>query len=78
MKLLIIFLIRWRLGLKKYEGFRFTNQKSTAVYYFTRERLIKYWHGAHYFSGVSLNWLLSDECEIEKVREPLWNTQKIL
>ena len=67
MKRLIIFLIRRRLGLKKYQHFRFTNQKSNAIYYFTSENLIKSWHNTEYLSGVSLNWLLNNDCEIEKL-----------
>ena len=67
MKRLIIFFIRWRLGLKKYQHFRFTNQKSNAIYYFTSEHLIKSWHNTEYLSGVSLNWLLNEDCEIEKL-----------
>ena len=68
MKRLIIFLIRWRLGLKKYQHFRFTNQNSKkAFYYFTSENLIKSWHNTEYLSGVSLNWLLNNDCEIEKL-----------
>lgn len=69
MKRLILYLIRKRLGLEKYEHFRFTNQKSNAIYYFTSEHLIKYYHGNCYFSGVSLNWILSEQCEIEKVHD---------
>ena len=67
MKCLIIFLVRKRLGLGLCEEFRFTNQKSDAVYWFTKEKLFKYWNGHVEPSGVSLNWLLDDECEIERV-----------
>ena len=70
MKRLIIFLVRRRLGLKKEQEFRFTNQKTKAIYYFTNEGLIK---TEHYLSGditcqsgVSLNWLLNDKCKIVK------------
>ena len=71
MKRLIIFLIRKRLGLKKFEAFRFTNQNNKeAVYHFTDIGLIKFYpnfpHLSPVKSGVSLNWLLSDECEIER------------
>ena len=39
---LIIFLIRKKLGLKKYEHFRFTNQKDKQnYYYFTETSIIK-------------------------------------
>ena len=67
MKRLIIFLIRKRLGLELCEHFRFRNQKSDAVYWFTKDKLLKSWYGYVMPSGVSLNWLLDDECEIEKV-----------
>lgn len=40
MKRLILFLIRRRLGLKKYEPFQFNNQKSDAVYYFTEDGIM--------------------------------------
>lgn len=68
-KRLIIFLIRKRLKIGKYEEFQFTNQKSSAVYFFTETQVIKYWHGVMEPSRVSLNWLLDDECEIVKVEE---------
>ena len=68
MKRLILFLVRKRLGLKKYEEFQFVNQKSNAVYYFTEDALIKDWHQTIDKSGVSLNWLLDDECKIEKIK----------
>jgi hypothetical protein len=63
----VIFLIRKKLGLKKYENFKFVNQKSDAVYYFTESAVMKRWHGQTVLSGVSVNWLLDDECVIEKV-----------
>ena len=55
------------MGLKKREKFKFVNQKSDAVYYFTDEYLMKCWHGQTMTSGVSVNWLLDDDCEIERV-----------
>jgi len=64
MQRLIIFLVRRRLGLKKYELFRFTNQKSNAVYYFTNDRVMKLWNGYCEPSGVGINWLLDPECKI--------------
>lgn len=66
MKRIIIFLIRRRLGLKYCEKFRFTNQKTSNYYYFTKDKVIKIEHGVHIPSSVSLNWLLDDECEIVK------------
>lgn len=71
MRRLIIFLIRKRLGLKTYEKFQFANQKSPVdVYYFTETEIRKLEIGRNMIlSSVSLNWLLSDECEIVKVRD---------
>lgn len=67
MRKFIIFLVRKNLGLKKFENFRFVNQKSDAVYYFTESNVMKRYNGYTSLSSVSLNWLLDDECEIEKV-----------
>lgn len=79
MKKLIIALVRRKLGLKKGEKFRFVGQLSPYhYYYFTDETLIKvvvsgpskkklYKHLRP--SGVSLNYIISDECEIVKVVE---------
>lgn len=75
MQKLIIFLIRRRLGLRKYQYFRFKNQKSKDIYYFTQEYLIKQIvknnrtekHGT--LSGASLNWLLNPECKVAKLSE---------
>ena len=67
MKRFIIFLIRKRLGLKKNELFRFSNQLEQSVYYFTDTTLMKIKYGYVDKSGVSLNWLLDDECKIEKM-----------
>lgn len=64
MNRLIIFLIRRRLRLKKYEMFRFANQKSKAVYYFTETNVMKTHNEYTHPSRVSLNHLLSDECQI--------------
>ena len=71
-KKLIVFLIRKRLGLKKFEAFRFTNQHNKSEsYYFTDTALIKrftsFSHLEPDLAHVSLNWLLDDECEIERV-----------
>lgn len=71
MKRIIIFLIRRRLGIKKYENFRFKNQSSESdFYYFESERLmkvVKCKKSVATLSNVSLNWLLNDECEIIKL-----------
>ena len=68
MKRLIIFLIRKRLGLKKYQPFKFTNQKDACFYFFADDRLLKqvfYLRARVKRSNVSLNWLLNDKCKVE-------------
>lgn len=67
MRRIVIFLIRKKLGLRKYEKFKFVGQKSNAVYYFTESNVMKFWRGQTMLSGVSVNWLLDNECEIERV-----------
>ena len=72
MKRFIIFLVRKKLGLKKGEHFRFSNQLNPYnTYYFTDDAVMKHfgrWKGSDDVkSSVSLNWLLDDECEIVKV-----------
>ena len=68
MRWLIVFLIRKRLRLRKYQRFRFENQKSpTDCYFFTSRCLMKetaggYWH----YSRIGLNWLISDDCKITR------------
>ena len=68
---LVIFLIRRRLHLKKYQAFRFTNQQTDDVYCFTTYKLIKINMSQKSKiaredkSLVSLNWLLDDNCKIE-------------
>jgi hypothetical protein len=74
MKKLIIFLVRKRLGLKKGEHFRFSNQASKHnTYYFTEDAVMKSCPCGDfnhvYKSSVSLNWLLDDGCEIQRVEE---------
>ena len=69
---LIVFLIRRRLKLKKYQRFRFKNQNADNEYYFTEYGLIKIFETPGHMprrekSLVSLNWLLSDECEVEVI-----------
>lgn len=67
MRRLIIFLVRKRLGLCKYQRFRFPNQKSvTECYWFTEAAVMKKLaSGRIQESSVSLNWLLSDECVVD-------------
>ena len=67
MRRFILFLIRRRLGLKKYERFKFTNQRTNAEYYFTEANVMKTYNGWTQLSHVSVNWILDDECKIEKV-----------
>lgn len=70
MKKLIVFLVRKRLGLKKGEHFKFANQADKwNTYYFTDDAVMKHVPnlGCDHKSGVSLNWLLDDECEIVRV-----------
>lgn len=68
MQRLVIFLVRKKLKLKKYQLFRFKNQKSKFdVYYFTEVGVMKVHKSIITYSGVSLNWLLNHKCEIEKV-----------
>ncbi len=70
---LVLFLVRKKLGLKKYEHFKFANQQSETTYYAFDDTCI--WkivladHGIEYFqpSNVSLNYLLSTECEVVKL-----------
>ena len=62
-----MFLVRSKLGLKRYEIFRFEGQKSSAVYYFTEDKIIKSLNNKITQSGVSLNWLLNEDCKIEKM-----------
>lgn len=69
MRELILFLLRLKLGVKKYEPFVFTNQKSDCVYYFCGDVLLRRDNrtGDTRDCHASLNWLLSDECEIKRV-----------
>lgn len=71
MRKFILFLIRRRLGLKKYEGFRFVGQRSVSNWYFFGDEYV--WKvrcrigECMSLSNVSLNWLLSDKCKIKKI-----------
>lgn len=67
MKRIIIFLIRKRLKVKKFQGFKFKNQMREAEYYFTSHGLMKIVNGQIEESYLPLNWLLNDECEIELI-----------
>ena len=65
---IIIFLLCRKLGVKKFQPFRFVNQKSKTDYYmFNRNCLLKWVSIGDGFcrANVSLNWLLDDECEVK-------------
>ena len=70
---LIIFLIRSHLGLKELECFQFVNQYNKDDYYFFgKDRIWKVkWatstNPVTVTSSVSLNWLMDDKCEINKL-----------
>lgn len=63
-KKLILYLVRKKIGLKKGAWFKFVGQKSDDVYLFTDDGLYKVHNGEYQKSGVSLNWLIDDECKI--------------
>lgn len=67
---IIIKLIMYKLGLKKGECFQFANQHNPKCFYrFESGKLMKYFSVKNKCrSNVSLNFLLSDECEIVKVK----------
>jgi hypothetical protein len=61
--------MRKRLGVKLHQRFQFTNQKSKVnMYYFDSTGIVKedIENGSVHLSHVSFNFLLSDECAIEK------------
>ena len=64
---LIFFLVRRRFKMKIYEPFQFVGQKSNAIYFFTEDAVMKEWRGHVEKSGVSLNWLLDENCKITRV-----------
>ena len=72
-KVIVLFLIRKKLGLKKGEMFQFANQKEkTEWYYFGSSELVKEYYDSENnrtfvgHSNVSLYWLLDDRCKIIK------------
>lgn len=67
MQRLVLFLIRRKLHVRKYESFWFQNQKTSAVYWIDHRGVWKYWRGVLEKSHVSVNWLLDPECEIRMV-----------
>lgn len=64
---LVIFLLRKKLGVKLEQPFRFANQRTKDVYWFDKHGLIKFPHNGlpGTLSGVSLNWLLNEECKVD-------------
>ena len=70
---LILFLIRTKLRVKKYEKFQFANQRSERDFYFFNNCAL--WkvefdeEGKPHtdLSHVSLSWLLNPECKIRKL-----------
>ena len=68
MKSLILYLIRLKFDLHKHECFRFKNQKKDCDYFLNSDGLyFLTWDKKIRESHVSLNFLLSEDCEIEKV-----------
>ena len=65
-------MIRRKLGLRKHQTFQFANQlNDNTFYYFTRNRLrkCKVIDGCVAYerdSGVSLNFLMSNNCRVKK------------
>lgn len=66
---LVAYLIRRKLGLKKYERFRFHNQKNKSdLYYFDGSgNIMKIHNWTIYESRVSLNYLLGNDVKVVKV-----------
>lgn len=68
-------MVRKKLGLKKWDGFRFANQRSKYDFYVITPVEILKVEGVEWEtsiikpSRVSLNWLLSKDCEIVKLEE---------
>lgn len=68
MKKIIVYLVRKHLGLKKYQYFRFSNQKSKTVYWFGDRQILRSEKAGSNqvitLSDVSLNWLLDERCKV--------------
>lgn len=60
----IMFLLCKKLNIKKCQCFRFTNQKSSAVYYINNTNVMKIYRGRTTLSNVGINYLLSRKCHI--------------
>ena len=70
MRRLIIFLIRLKFGLRKNEPFKFSNQKTRNIYWFTDRCLMKWDYATLTYteSNVKFNWLMDDRCTIIRYR----------
>jgi hypothetical protein len=69
-----MFLVRKKLRLIEYECFQFVSQKSAHNYYYFEEyqlTKVEFRKGAckHCPSSVGLNYLLSDDCKIVKIKD---------
>lgn len=64
---IIVFLVRSKYGLKKWQYFTFDNQKTDNKYYFTTTTVMKMENGFRKPSNVSFNWLTCDKCKITKL-----------
>lgn len=66
---LILLLLRKKFGLKKYQLFKFNNQKTNNRYYFNDYAIIKVdFRHPDQPSNIKLSYLLSDECKITKFK----------
>lgn len=61
---IVMLLLRRKLKLKKYQFFRFSEQKTNAVYYISDTNVMKLYRGKATLSNVSINHLLSERCHI--------------
>lgn len=66
---IIVFLVRRKYGLKKYQYFTFDNQKTANKYYFTSTSIMKLEDGERRPSNVSFNWMTCDKCKITKLNK---------
>lgn len=63
----LIFTAMKKLNVDYYEAFRFTNQKTDDIYYFSKVALMKLSRGEEKRSRASLNWICDPECKIVKL-----------
>ena len=72
MKKRILKLIMKKLGVKDHEHFQFADQREEFIeYFFTLEALMRFNPETNEIkeSRITLNYLLSDDCKIVRVRE---------